>query len=92
MTIVFKQFHDAIIDQIAKKVPVYFTRYEDMTTDAEPTLTELFQLMLKVPSLRNTVIEQRIKKIASEGHSKRATYDLKSKSTLNRNACMYTEA
>ena len=42
MASAYKKFYEIVREIIAKDVPIYFIRYEDQITKAEPLLTELF--------------------------------------------------
>ena len=48
---------------MARKIPTYLLRYEDLVLDPEPHLIELFQFLLEVPSIEGTLVEKRIKDV-----------------------------
>ena len=45
---------------MAAKTPTYITRYEDLILAPEPELRNIFCLLLDVPSIEGTIVEQRI--------------------------------
>lgn len=42
-------------------------RYEDLVMNPVEVLTEMFEFLLEVPSLKGTVCEERIKQVAGKG-------------------------
>ena len=48
--------HDEIVNNFAKQIPTYIVRYEDLLTDPEPILDELFRFLLDVDSIEGTVV------------------------------------
>ena len=63
----WKDFHTYWINHASdpRKVPVFFFRYEDITTDPVSTLIELFKYLLEVPSLEGTWLEKRINQVTA---------------------------
>jgi hypothetical protein len=51
--------------KLAKKVPVYFVRYEDLRNKKGETLHGLFRFLLDAPSIEGTICEQRVQEVAS---------------------------
>lgn len=54
--------------------PVYFFRFEDILTNPEAELRNLFKFILGVESIDGTVVEQRIKDVMAMGAKKNQTY------------------
>lgn len=48
---------------VEKKNPIYFVRYEDLVSNKEQELTNLFRFMLDAESLEGTNIQRRIKQV-----------------------------
>ena len=68
---------------------MYYIRYEDLVTDPEPVLTELFKYLLEVPSIEGTVVEQRIKDaVAYNKQGGGRLYKLKKTTGTNLNKCL----
>jgi len=87
-----QHFHTVMTKNCASAIPTYFLTYEDLKTNPEPVVLEMFQFLLDLPSLEGTVVEAKIKAICSNGAAATRTYAIKSTSTsLSRNAHMYTE-
>ena len=83
--------HTAVLNSIAKEIPTYFMRYEDLKLDPVPALTELFCFLLDVPSIEGTLVERRINEVTIGGFTQMTQYKLKSTSSnLSRNSHMYT--
>ena len=58
-----KNSHEYITRKLAKEIPIYFMRYEDLISNPEIILTECFKFILETLSLDGTVLEKRIKKV-----------------------------
>ena len=56
--------HKEVVNNFAKQIPTYIVRYEDLLTDPEPILNEVFRFLLDVNSIEGTVVEQRIKEVS----------------------------
>ena len=85
--------HTFVVDNLAKEIPTYILRYEDLLINPEPVLIECFQFLLDVPTIEGTVVEKRIKDISSSGFASKSVYKLKtSTKDLMKNSHMYTEA
>lgn len=52
-----------MVNKLAKEIPTYIFRYEDLVINPEPVLHECFRFLLNVPSLEGTVVEARIKEV-----------------------------
>lgn len=50
-----------------KETPVYFIRFEDLTSNPKETLSDVFSYFLDVDSIEGTIIEKRIEEIISPG-------------------------
>ena len=48
---------------VAKKIPTFIIRYEDLRIDPGRSLTDLFCFLLDVPSIEDTVVESRIRTV-----------------------------
>ena len=59
---------------LAPSIPTYVLRYEDLCNNPVGVLTELFEFLLEVPSLKGTVCEARIKALAEKGAQSQAVY------------------
>lgn len=86
-----RQNHDEVLNSIARRIPTYFIRYEDLKQDPVPVLKELFCFLLNVPSIEGTVVEKRIIQVSQSGFQTKAAYALKSTSgSLSRSNHMYS--
>ena len=86
-----KQNHDRVIE-LAREIPTFFMRYEDLKINPEPVLTDLFCFLLNVDSLEDTLCAQRIRDVSASGFTTKTAYALKSTSNnLCRNRDMYSE-
>ena len=56
--------HEYITGTLAKEIPIYIFRYEDLVLDPAPILKECFKLLLDVNSIEGTVVDKRIDTIA----------------------------
>ena len=58
----WKQFYEYWIN-IAEEgtIPVHFFRFEDLSTNPEKVLREIFEFSLGVESIKDTYIEKRIR-------------------------------
>jgi len=93
MTGNIKKNHEDVYEDLARVLPTYFMRYEDLKLNPEPVLTELFCFLLNVTSLEGTVVEKRIQEVTQAGFSAQTAYKLKTTSnSLSRNRHMYSEA
>ena len=68
--------------------PVYFFRFEDILTNPEEELRNLFKFILGVESIEGTVVEQRIKDVLAMGKKKVQTYKPRQGGT-NKNLANY---
>ena len=66
-----KQNHDAVVNKIARQIPTYFMRYEDLKMNPRPCLEELFCFLLDVPSIENTNVQRRIHEVTAADFSKK---------------------
>ena len=51
-----KENHEIVVDQMARQIPTYFMRYEDLKMNPKPVLEELFCFLLDVDSIEGTVV------------------------------------
>ena len=51
------------MDNVAKKIPTFIIRYEDLRIDPGRSLTDLFCFLLDVTSIDDTVVESRIRTV-----------------------------
>ena len=75
-----------MLEKIEKQVPVYFIRYEDLLTNPQAILEQIFCFLLEVESVEGLNIQKRIADICNLGHSATVTYAQKvdvSKGTKN---------
>lgn len=72
-------------------LPVHFVRYEDLYTDPETTLTELFSYILGVDSLEGTAMEARIKEVVKLGHKASIVYPMKANMKIFKSAPMFED-
>ena len=85
-------YHGYLINTIAKEIPTYCMRYEDLVSNPVDILTELMEFLLEVPSLKGTVCEARIKKVCEVGNQSHGFYKLKTTSNkFNRNSHVYNK-
>ena len=88
-----KSNHEIVVNKMARKIPTYFMRYEDLKMNPRPCLEELLCFLLDVPSIENTNVQRRIHEVTAADFSKKQVYTLKSNSTnLSRQKHMYTPA
>mmetsp|Transcript_13207 Transcript_13207/g.20591 ORF Transcript_13207/g.20591 Transcript_13207/m.20591 type:complete len:125 (-) Transcript_13207:188-562(-) len=57
--------------------PVYFIRYEDLRSNPQKTLEEVFCFLLNKPSIEGLNIQRRIKAIVDMGHAASVVYKQK---------------
>ena len=69
--------HDLMAGSVAKKIPTFIIRYEDLLFETISTLTELFCFLLDVDSLEGTVVLERIREAAKESNHMELVYKLK---------------
>ena len=86
--------HELIMGSVACQIPTFVVRFEDLRLDPARALTDLFCFLLDVPSIDDTIVEQRIRTVTRRDPSQQKTvYAMKSTSkSLSRNADMYSEA
>ena len=65
------------------KIPTLFVRYEDLVLNPETTLQEIFKFILDADSIENTVLQKRIKDIASNEFTGHPVYKLGKRSRAN---------
>jgi hypothetical protein len=54
----WKKWHEYWIEKSqTSEVPIYYFRFEDIISDPKSVLTEIFSMVLGVPSLEGTVME-----------------------------------
>ena len=59
------------------KVPVHFLRYEDLRSNPQQTLENLFKFLLGLESLENLNIQKRITEVVNLGHKASVSYKQK---------------
>ena len=83
-------------DVLPSIIPTFFVRFEDLITRQAETLIDVFRFLLNAPSIEGTVIEHRIKEMASKGKDGQPTvYALKKpqdKKNLMKNGKAYSAA
>ena len=79
------------MNHIAKTLPTLFIRYEDLVLNPVPVLTDCFRFLLNVHSIKNTIIEKRIKGVAALEIETKTIYPLKDSGLINKNADMYSD-
>ena len=85
--------HEIVLNSVAKKIPTYFMRYEDLKINPKPVLDGLFCFLLDVPSIKGTAVETRINELTKSGFEGKTAYKLKNTSlNLSRSNHMYTQA
>ena len=55
-----KTNHEGVYEDLARVLPTYFMRYEDLKINPVPVLKELFCFLLDVTSIEGTVVEKRL--------------------------------
>ena len=88
MTANMKKNHEEVYEDIAKNIPTYFMRYEDLKLNPVPVLEELFCFLLDTPSIEGTLVQRRIQEVASKGYAGQTAYKLKA-STNSTGLCKY---
>ena len=79
------------MNNIAKEIPTFIIRYEDLILNPVPVLTDCFRFLLDVHSIKNTVIEKRIKGVAALEIESKTIYQLKDSAFMNKNPDMYSD-
>ena len=79
------------MNNIAKEIPTFIIRYEDLILNPVPVLTDCFRFLLNVHSIKNTVIEKRIKGVAALEIESKTIYQLKDSAFMNKNPDMYSD-
>ena len=78
---------------VEKKNLIYFIRYEDLVSNKEQELTNLFRFMLDAESLEGTNIQRRIKQVVKIGEEAALMYKLKATTLkFNSNRSAYTDS
>lgn len=57
-------YHHYHMTTISQSIPTYCIRYEDLVSNPVAVLSEIFEFLFEVPSIKGTVCEARIKKVA----------------------------
>lgn len=70
-------YHNYVVNNLAKSIPTFIIRYEDLVTNPVPLLTDCFRFLLDVNSIKNTIIEKRIRGVAGLNLSEKSIYPLK---------------
>jgi hypothetical protein len=84
-------FHEHVMTASSQAVPTLICRFEDLRSQPEKYLKQIFAFMLDVPSIEGTVCAARIKQVCEISQNARAIYKLKSKTTsLSKNMHMYS--
>ena len=50
-------FHDVTVNEIARKIPTYYLRYEDLRLNSNEVMKDVFKFLLDVPSIEGTIVE-----------------------------------
>ena len=66
-----KENHDIVVNRMARQIPTYFMRYEDLKMNPRPALEELFCFLLDVASIENTNVQRRIHEVTQADFSKK---------------------
>ena len=74
VTDIIADYHANMTDELAKEIPCYFLRYEDLRSKPQETLEALYCFILDVPSVEGLNIQRRIKQVVDLGHSASVTY------------------
>ena len=76
----------------AKKVPIYFLKFEELRSKPRETLRNVFKFILNTESIEGTVIEKRIDEVLDLGHEATQAYKLKPHdSKFNKHYGIYSE-
>ena len=82
-----ENYHARMIESISKEAPVFFLRFEDLRTNPQKTLEEVFCFLLEVESVEGLNIQKRITEAVNLGHSATVTYNQKVESVdLNKDS------
>ena len=84
-------YHNYVVNDLAKEIPTYIIRYEDLVNNPIPILTDCFKFLLDVRDLKNTMIEKRIRGVAALEIESKTIYPLKDSALMNKNADMYSD-
>ena len=75
---VYRAFCKMHRENVSKKIPTYYMRYEDLCTRPKEILAELFSFVLNVKSIEGTVVEKRINDLMdTQAMGKNSVYALK---------------
>ena len=92
MSATMRKNHSEVLNSLARSIPTYFMRFEDLKLDPVPVLTGLFCFLLDVPSIKGTIVERKIQEVTQAGFQTKTAYKLKSTSGLSRSNHMYSLA
>lgn len=74
-----------------KKIPVLFTRFEDLVTSPEAELRNIMKFLLNVTDIDGTNAERRVQEVLAKGKDATVLYQLKDNTrSLNTNVKRYT--
>ena len=72
-------------------MPVFFFRFEDMTSDPYPVFKKMFEFIFGVETIEGTFIDHRIRKVLEVGKSKAQVYKPRS-AGINKNLEKFSKA
>lgn len=64
----FKRYQDVLV-KLSAKTPTFFISYEQLITNPEPAVIDLFCFLLGVKTIEGTLVEHMVKKVVSKGNT-----------------------
>ena len=75
----------------SKTIPVYFFRFEDLMTDTERILKEIFEFSMGVESLKDTYLEKRIHDAVAQKNTSSTQFYKPRQGGINMNMHRFTD-
>ena len=89
---IWKKWHEYWINKAKQQdVPILFFRFEDLLSDPQTTLSDIFSFALKVENIKGTVIEKRIMDAVNQGSKGNTLYKPRQNGGINKNKDKYNE-
>ena len=81
----------AKVESVAKEIPTYYVRYEDLILDPTRVISELFRFLLGVSKIEGTVLEKRIVEKIQPNNEVLKRFNVNTQdNNLNKNKDMYS--
>ena len=80
------------VKKLSETIPTFYVRFEDLRTEPEKVLGDVFRFLYEVESIKGTVLEKRILEKCCGENRPKPSYKLKStSSSLSRHADLYND-